>query len=350
MNGLKFLAIANSNDHLVIERIANEIVKIVTEKYAEYSLYITNPCLIGVVDTTSKDMSIQNTIDYISNMFEIIKNRNLNSIIFSSEEIHWHINMKKMLMRLRKDVNDNFNNFRIVVQPIVSAKTHKIVGGEALLRWQYQGRNISPMIFIPELEANGLIVPVGRWVFEKAATICKQALLYNPNFFLDFNVSYYQTNDDSLPKFMAEVLSKLDLDGRHLVMELTETHYNDNPLKLKKLTDECNKIQLKMALDDFGVGYSSLEMLFKYPADIIKLDKNILQKMTDTKENSKFIASIIYSCHTIGKTVCAEGVETEDELSIVSKAGTDLIQGFYFYKPLEIQEFYDELKKTILKK
>lgn len=130
-------------------------------------------------------------------------------------------------------------------------------------------------------------------------------------------------------------------------MELTETHYDDSPMKLQQFIDGCKALNMRVALDDFGAGYSSLELLLKYPSDIVKLDRSLMQGMSNSAENYDFISSIVYSCHKFRKKVCVEGVETQLELDIATKAGCDYAQGYYFYRPLELTALYDLIAKNV---
>ena len=102
---------------------------------------------------------------------------------------------------------------------------------------------------------------------------------------------------------------------------------------------------MRVALDDFGVGYSSLDLLLQYHSDIVKLDRSLVQRMSASEKSNDFITSIVYACHKFGKTVCVEGVETKEEARLVSEAGCDVIQGYYFYKPMEVSQVYELLSK-----
>lgn len=343
LDGLRFLAIVPRDNHRSVEEVAKAIKAIAMKFYSEYQLPIRVPCSIGILNDYHSGMSSQEIMNDIMSMLEIAKNDKNDNIVYSSNAVQSHRAQKQMFMELNKNVSEDLKNFRVMIQPIVSVKTHKIVGGEMLLRWKYDNKDVSPAVFIPVLENNEMIIPVGRWVFEQAVRSCKRIHSYSDNFFLDFNVSYHQINDDELIPFMKETLEKWDFVGEHLVMELTETHYNDDPVRLQNFIDDCKHLGMRMALDDFGVGYSSLEMLLKYPANVVKLDRSLMQKMSDSKESSDFITTIVYACHKFGKLVCVEGVETEKELAIVTEAGCDLIQGYYFYKPMELKHFYSML-------
>lgn len=113
---------------------------------------------------------------------------------------------------------------------------------------------------------------------------------------------------------------------------------------LEHFIEQCDKVGISFVLDDFGTAYSSLHMLLQYPADLIKLDRTLMCELTSSPEKLNFMMSIIYACHRFGKKVCVEGVETQEELQIVRQTECDFIQGFYFYKPLELPDFYRILR------
>ena len=124
---------------------------------------------------------------------------------------------------------------------------------------------------------------------------------------------------------------------------MTETHYDEAPAKVRQFVENCRELGIRVAIDDFGDGYASLAFLIKYPAAVVKLDRSLINEMAASDDNINFIASIVYACHRFGKKVCAEGVETEEEFSVIKASGCDLIQGYYFYRPLELKNFYELL-------
>ena len=147
------------------------------------------------------------------------------------------------------------------------------------------------------------------------------------------------------PMMREETLKKYNFSGKHLVLEMTETHYDEAPAKVRQFVENCRELGIRVAIDDFGDGYASLAFLIKYPAAVVKLDRSLINEMAASDDNINFIASIVYACHRFGKKVCAEGVETEKEFEILKDSGCDLIQGYYFYKPLELNDFYELLPK-----
>lgn len=340
LDGLRFLAMVSDKCEIEIKEISSRIKKTVSDLYTEYNLPIRYPCSVGILGEFNSNLSVFEFMTDIISVLDIAKNKPETDIIYSTQTLNTHREQKQMVLEISKDVVNNMNNFRVVMQPIVSSMTERVVGGELLLRWQYLGQDVSPIVFVPILEENNLMPVVGKWVFKEAVKLCKRINYYNPDFYLDFNVSYHQIKDETLLPYMEKVLNDYEVDGRQLVMELTETHYNDDPIKLQKFIESCKSMNMKMALDDFGVGYSSLEMLLKYPANIVKIDRSLMKKMSDSPDSKIFISTIVSACHNFDRMVCVEGVEMEKELNMVTEAGCDTVQGFYFYKPMEMQNVY----------
>lgn len=346
LDGLKFLIVVMPEYSDYIEEFTSEVRQLINDLYREYHITVRDSCYIAVIREKQKDISPYDIITNISNLLDVAKDTsNGKYVLHSSEDIQTHKAKNQIIMTLNRDVINNFENFRVVIQPVVDSQNFKIVSGEMLLRWQFIGKDISPGRFIPVLEKGDQILYVGKWVFEQAVINTKKISETHPDFHLNFNVSYRQIMDDDFLNYMKRILKKYELDGSKLVMEITESHYNEDPKKLYHFILECQKMGMRVALDDFGTGYSSLELLLKYPSDIIKLDRSLIREMTDSQNNKDFISSIVYSCHKFGKKICVEGVETQRELDAVLEVGCDLIQGYYFYKPLELDNFYREIGK-----
>ena len=144
-------------------------------------------------------------------------------------------------------------------------------------------------------------------------------------------------------EFIEHTLKKYQISGEALVAEITESSLDEEPEKLDHFVNACKSLGLQIALDDFGSGYSSLRMLLQYPYSIIKLDRSLVEEMTESKGKMNFIRSIVYACHQFGKTVCMEGVERPAQREIILDAGCDLIQGYYYYHPMELPDLYQLL-------
>ena len=251
----------------------------------------------------------------------------------------------EMVQMLRESIERGFAGFSVCYQPQVDAKTGKLYGAEALARWHCSKYgDVSPGEFIPLLEQNGLIVPMGMWILRKAAAQCKKWCEQKPDFNMSVNLSYQQFLEGDLTSFVKEILKEMDLAPFNLTLELTESYFVKEDAIVRETLESFRAMGVQVAMDDFGVGYSSLFMLKYIPADIVKIDRGFVKGITTDLFNATFIRSITELCNDVGKQVCLEGVETKEEYCSVSNMGLRLIQGFYFGRPVPADKFYEKLK------
>lgn len=228
-----------------------------------------------------------------------------------------------------------------VYQPQVCTETHKISGFEALLRWNNPEYGlIPPLTFIPLAEQTSLIRPIGLFVFEEA---CKQLVsfrnLYQEPLMMSVNLSLLQLKDSRIVEKIQSTLNSTGVDVHVMQIEITESaSFLEEPVLLQRLI-ELKQLGLSIAIDDFGTGHSSFSRLKTYPIDQLKIDREFVQGITiGSPKDMALIKSIIQIAKNLGIEVLAEGVETEEQLMYLSSHGCDKIQGFYFYKPLSVEE------------
>lgn len=342
LEGARFLAIVNpasaSQDR---EALVARIRSVVESCYRELQFPAANPCSFGVMEYPSANLLPEDAVESLVSLIRLTAQEPSRSYLaYSAESVRRIREDSDMALRLAGDVSHGMENFRIAVQPMVSAREENVVGGEALLRWRFQGEDVPPEVFIPLLEKNGSIRQVGRWVAEQAVCTCVRARSYAPEFFVTFNVSLPQLLDDGFLSFLREILEKYRLDSSGLVAELTESSLDEHPEKLTGFVNGCRTLGVRVALDDFGSGCSSMRMLLQCPSSIIKLDRSLIREAMGSQEKLSFLRSIVFACHQFGKTVCVEGVESEQQNSIVRGMGCDTIQGFFHHRPLELRELY----------
>ncbi len=340
LDGMRFIGIGRRLSDDELEKVVQKISDMIEDVYGKNQLNMRFPGSIAVISEVDPTKLAQDVLSDLISLLSVAKRTPLSNYVkYSNRTIESQKNKALMTISLNNDIANEFDNFRLVIQPVVSADGYCIESGECLLRWRYEGRDVPPPNYISILEQNMLIIPLGRWVFERAVSICKQAVFYDRDIKLAVNVSYYQILDADFIPFIKRTLEEHYVSGRHIILELTEMHFIDKPEVLTKFIDQCAELDIQVALDDFGEGYASLSMLLRYASNIIKLDRSLVRQMSNSKDNINFIASIVYACHKFGKKVCAEGIETETELEIVKSTGCDSIQGFYFHKPMEVPEF-----------
>lgn len=339
MDGMRFLAFSRTVQDF--REPIQDIRRIIGDVYRRSGAHVLYPCVVGVLRSPRDGETAQDLAENAMTLLRAAKDcPECEYLEFSPSLAKNEKERADLSMALMASVSSSFRGFRVVVQPQVIAETGRIFGGEVLLRWENEGVNVGPATFIPLLEETGLIIPVGKWVIEQIAQLCQDILPFFPSFKLSFNVSYFQLADDTLFPFLKKTLHHCRVPGENVMLELTETHFDSMPDHLEKFIERCREIGLSFALDDFGNAYSSLQLLLDYPADLVKLDRTLMRKAVSSKKRRDFIMSIVYACHRFGKRVCMEGVENEEELEAARKMGADFIQGYYFYRPLELDAFF----------
>lgn len=341
LEGMRCAAILDAGCTESREELVEQIRAIVDSWYHLMGISLQHTCSFAVMEYPQSNLMPADFLEQLVSLIRVAKHDTKQLYAgYSESNIERVKYMSNMALALSRDVLCGMENFRIVIQPIVSTLNGRAIGGEVLLRWKFGGKDVSPAVFVPMLEKDNMIHLAGRWVFEQAVCACMRLVSYDPEFYLSFNVSLYQLSDSHFLDFMEETLGKYQVDGCHLVAEMTESCMDEKPEKLLHFVTVCRKLGIRIALDDFGSGYSSLRMLLQYPTNIIKLDRSLLGEMVESADKMNFISSIVYACHRFGKMVCMEGVETAEENTLIRESGCDLIQGYYYHKPMELNDVY----------
>ncbi|MCH8346206.1 MAG: PAS domain S-box protein, partial [Chloroflexi bacterium] len=237
--------------------------------------------------------------------------------------------------------------FLVYYQPQVDIASGRIVGMEALVRWQHPERGlVFPAEFIPVAEETGLIVPLGEWVLRTACAQNKawQAAGYPP-MRVAVNLSARQFQQRDLVEVVDEVLKETGLEARWLQLEITEGIAMQDVESNIAVLRELRQMGVQIAIDDFGTGHSSLSYLSRLPIDVIKIDQSFIQDLTTDPNGAAIARSIIVMAHNLKLKVIAEGVETEEQLAFLKKRRCDEMQGYLFSKPAPAEAFEEMLKQ-----
>ncbi|XZN90303.1 MAG: putative bifunctional diguanylate cyclase/phosphodiesterase [Microcoleus sp.] len=238
------------------------------------------------------------------------------------------------------------SEFEVYYEPKVEIKSGKIVGAEALVRWNHpeMGR-VSPGEFIPMAEEMGLIAPLGEWVLE---TACRQTQAWQAQGLgplrVAVNVSARQFDQKNLTQRVSQILTKTGLDPKYLELELTESLVLQDETAVAQAFSVWKQMGIRVAIDDFGTGYASLSYSKRFPFDVLKIDKSFIRNITEDRQNAAITIAIIQMAHSMNMTVVAEGVEDEQELAFLCTHDCDEIQGYFFSKALPQDEFEALLK------
>lgn len=268
---------------------------------------------------------------------EYTKQHGKNNIMFFAKEFLKYKKRNLSIMEiLRESIGNGFLGFEVHYQPVVTGNDYKIFGIEALARFYCEEYgNISPAEFIPLLEESGLIIPLGRWVFKRAAeflAVCMKK--QNRDVIVSVNLSLVQLEDEGLLEYMLETVKKAGVSPNNITLEMTESSMASSYEDLAQYFASLRAAGFRIAMDDFGTGYSSLSVLKETPADIVKIDREFIKNIHNNTFDITFVKFVTEICHMQGIKVCIEGIETEEQFEILRQLPVDYIQGFYFGKPV----------------
>ena len=231
--------------------------------------------------------------------------------------------------------------FQIYYQPQIDAKTNKIIAAEALLRWNQSDIGmVLPADFIPLAEETGQIVKIGKWVIHEACRQNKawQIAGYDP-IRVAVNLSGLQFLDSDLCENIKHALNKSQLNPKHLELEITESIMMRNTEHTISIIKNFTDMNIEVSIDDFGTGYSSLSYLKKFPLNSLKIDRSFVQDIPDNKDDMMITSAIISMAKSLHLKVIAEGVETEEQIAFLKERDCDMLQGYYFSRPVPADEF-----------
>lgn len=237
--------------------------------------------------------------------------------------------------------------FMFYLQPKYDLHRKKIIGAEALIRWYHpQHGHIAPDKFIPSLETNGFILELDKYIWEEVCKTLKKWLSENkPLYPISINVSRIDLYDDTLVEFLQKLLEKYQLPTHLLELEITESAYINDTTQIIEITQKLQNCGFVIIMDDFGSGFSSLNMLKDISVDILKMDLKFLQNKNHPHRSKIIIRSIIQMAEALKLPVIIEGVETQEQADFLRSIGCIWIQGYYYSKPLSIPD-YEKLLDT----
>lgn len=327
----------NAEDYLVtIERIITSVAESCTIKNHVFNI----SCSVGI---SLYPMHATQPGDLLKNadlaLYEAKRLGRNNYQLFRPELNNAILERVKLEKSLKQAIQRQ--EFLLHYQPKVSFKTGKIMGAEALIRWQTSdGKMVPPIQFIDVAEETGLIVTIGTWVLKEA---CRVAAEWNQHalkpFSMAVNVSHKQFSDPNFTSLVQQVLLDSGLNPQHLELEITENLAAENVTSFIEKLTTLKKLGVKLAIDDFGTGYSSLAYLKNFPVDCLKIDRAFVCKLESEHSNIAILKAIIVLGQSLGMNIVAEGVETDYQRDFLQSIHCDIYQGYLFSKPIPEQDF-----------
>ncbi len=264
-------------------------------------------------------------------------------------------------MRMRELMNQRLLNdlriaaeerqFKVFYQPKydVQCNPPRLSSAEALIRWKHPELGmISPGEFVPLFEGNGLISIVDGYVWEEASRQCAEwRAKYNFTLPISVNLSRADVFDPTLVNRLTSLVKDNGLDSKNIKLEVTESAYTDNAKQVLEVIQRLRELGFEIEMDDFGSGYSSLNMLSDMPIDVLKMDMKFVRNIEKSETDLRLVKLILDIAKYLQVTVVAEGVETEGQLALLQESGCDLVQGYYFSRPLPPEEFEKLIEREI---
>ena len=297
----------------------------------------------GLIYVDGKDNLDVNTI-YNSAM-QVIQESKLNALsklnIVDNTMLLGNARQMTVLNEIRKSVIDDCKGFFLCYQPIVDAKTERVSGMEALIRWKSDEFGVvPPAAFISWLEQDNLFFKLGNWIIEQAITDTIPILKDHPDFIVNINLAYPQLQRSNFKLVFKQIVERRNFPAHNIKLELTERCKLLNIHKLRKDMNFFKKEGMYIALDDFGTGYSAMNLISELPVDQIKVDRSFIEDIQTDYVKQSLLRSITYCARDLGKDVCVEGIETA-EMGDYLRANfpVSYFQGFYYARPMPIDEF-----------
>jgi len=329
--------------------VANRILHVLADPFVILSREVVISGSIGIVLPAPDAQAVSVLSDADAAMYRAKEAGRARFEIFDEEQRRSLVTRVEVELELRQAIERG--EFRVHYQPLVSLSTGRVVGAEALVRWEHRERGLLlPDEFIPVAEESGLIVPLGEWLF---TTVAAQAGAWSrtagaPE--LDtvaVNVSARQLASPDLCPVVRRVLEDSHLDARRLCIEITESVIMSDDVVTRRTITDLHDLGVHISIDDFGTGYSSLAYLDRLPVGIVKIDKSFIDQVGSERGGAPIVVAIVEMAHALGLLVVAEGVTDQAQRRMLVECGCDEAQGFLWAPAMPVNEFEDFWRRGV---
>jgi len=335
--------ITNADD---AAHVAERLLQIIREPMhlEKIDLFVT--ASVGIAVYPMENVEFDTLLHLASSAKDYAKNKGGDTFQFSSESIN-SMYAKRLSIETKLLKALEGNEFILHYQPKVDVDTNVIQGVEALVRWQEEdGKLVPPNDFIPLAEETGLIVPIGEWVMREACSTLKRWLHDGCTpISMSINISVKQIQQPNFIALVKRIVDESALDPQLLKLEITESLLMDDIEEKIEILHSLKNMDLKISIDDFGTGFSSLSYLRNFPVDELKIDMSFMRNIPDNAHNCAIASTIIFLANNFRLLTVAEGVETQEQINFLRKQKCDQYQGFVFSRPLPDEEIFKLLPK-----
>jgi len=344
------ILLINPRDSQVAATVAQKIISDVAKPFPIFSHEVTARMSIGISIYPDNGHNATQLTKAADTAMYHAKASGRNTFKYFSREMHERI---KFDMKITQELNKAITREELSIhfQPQINMQSQHLVGFEALIRWNHPVHGkVGPSRFIPVAESNGLITDIGDWCLLQALLQAKtwnDQMPHDKKINMAVNVSSLQFKQVKFAEHIIRLVDKSGLPAKHLELEITETAIMENP---KQTIEEIHKIReagIRVSMDDFGTGYSSLAQLKELPIDVLKIDKSFIDEINQSKSGNAIVSSIIDLAHSLEIEVVAEGVESLPQFDFLQKNNCDIVQGYYFSRPLDKNNSTEYLRRTV---
>ena len=295
---------------------------------------------IGVYQIEERDIPVERMCDRAFIAAGSIKGMYAEKIVFYNNAMREKMLFEQKILDTMVEALEQ-GQFQIHLQPKVRVNTEEVVGAEALVRWEHPELGLlSPADFLPVFERNGFIYSLDLYVWHKVCSAMQRwRQMGGADIPVAVNVSRMDIYHGDLPSLFTELVKDYGLEPKNLHLEITESAYISDSRQLLLVVEQLRKTGFVVEMDDFGSGYSSLNMLSELPVDVLKLDLKFLRTGTDAGRRHRIMQAVIDLAHTLHLLVIAEGVETKEESLLLEEMGCQYAQGYYYGRPVPENEF-----------
>ncbi|MBH7721587.1 bifunctional diguanylate cyclase/phosphodiesterase [Clostridioides difficile] len=342
-----FARISADNFIIIMKYIEEDITKRLKTIFEELDLFNNNQeekyklvLSCGIYFILPEDRDINSIIDRANIPHKMAKGGHKSSYAFYDNKIHdQEIKEKEMENTMFSSLENK--EFIIYLQPKIDLNTGEIQGSEALVRWKRPDKGlIPPNEFIPFFERNGFVINLDLYVLEEVCIYLRKWIDAGINpVTVSVNVSRIHLYCNNFIETYKNIIDKYNIPAKYIELELTESIIFDNFDILIDIMNNLKKIGFLISMDDFGSGYSSLNMLKEIPMDILKLDQKFIMETYNSKRSKIIVTKVIEMAKELGMKVISEGVETEEQFKLLKEVKCDMAQGYLFGKPMPIEEF-----------
>ena len=334
LEGVHFLAIV-APEHLSRQAaLLEQLQEIIRQEYHKIELFHHDPASFAVLNWDQTTETPQAFLETVRARIARARHIPQHNFFTPPQERH------QMLDALRRDIRHGMENFRIVVQPAVFAETHRLAGGEALLRWEFQGRDVLPGSLLPLLEREHLMDRVDRWVVEQTVRVGARLRDCARSFILSFNVSQQSLHAPDFTQFLAQTLGRYGMERHSFYVELSECGPGMDPQLTCAFLQTMEKLGVRVTRKQFGSVHAAFRAAMAPDTHVLKVDVSLLEQLSTWEERTKYLHSLAYTCHQFDKGLCLTGLETAGQAGYMDASGCDYGQGYHFYRPLELAQLY----------